>query len=213
MTIPNLSSLTPTMSLPLEDWISQNSNQSTSPNPRTVDIPLDSLEGNTKTFKKIMQKNNSKYYGGENTLAYIIGELMDNVYEHSQFSRAYVLGLVNPLIKYSEIAIFDNGITIGGSFHNYGMLFYGAEAIVQAINGESSKDSYERGRGLGSIFRIIIQGLKGQLFIVSGYGAIFIEPSRSIRYDITTKNRLDGTLISLRVPYPSTELDIFSYVS
>jgi hypothetical protein len=118
-----------------------------------------------------------------------------------------MLGRENHSFGYSDLSIFDNGITIRGSFNNYGMVgFDESEAIVRAINGLSSKESTERGHGLGSTFRLVINGLKGHLFIVSGSGAIFISPDKKIQYNVTSKNRLEGTLVSIRAPHSSHEI-------
>lgn len=212
---PKFESLSPTMLLPLQDWVL---NKTTDPNitklfdPTVTNIPVDSRFGN-RTFQEIMGKYNSKNFGGENVFAYLIAELTDNIYEHSKFSNGLLLGRENSSFGYSDLSIFDNGITILGSFHNHGMMgFDESEAIVRAINGLSSKQSTERGHGLGSTFRLVINGLRGQLLIVSGAGAIFISPDKKIQYNVTQKNRLEGTLVSIRAPRPPGDLDIFDYV-
>jgi hypothetical protein len=213
--IPNFKLLTPTMALPLQDYfvnrISHRPELETSLDPHVITIPID--ETKSRTYDDFKRTNNPENYGGENVLSYVIGELSDNIYQHSKFSYGLTLGRETLERGYCELAIFDDGITIAGSLEGSGMSFdESTEPIVRAINGLSSKDSDERGQGLGSIFRLLIRGLSSELFIASGSGAIFVDPMMRIRFSIIGRNRLGGTLISTRIPYPCPKIDIYDYL-
>lgn len=204
----------PTALLPLTDLFRRSfslTKQRKLFDPAITIIPTDKNQSNN-IYSKIIANNSAKNYGGENVFSYIIAEWTDNVYEHSNFTYGSVLGKENASIGFSELAIYDDGITIQGSFENNGMIFQGSEVIVNAINGISSKQNSERGHGLPSTFKLIICGLKGQLSIVSGHGAIFSDPYKKILYNVTSKNYLEGTLVSARIPYPSPQIEIYDYL-
>ena len=89
-----------------------------------------------------------KNYGGENTFKYLVGEMVDNIYQHSEFNNAMVMAQKYPRKKYADICFIDDGISINGSFKKKGILLEEDYiAIEEAINGLSTKDK-DRGTGL-----------------------------------------------------------------
>ena len=180
-------------------------------------IPLARLPSNEDDASSVLQslyeiqKDDLSAFGGEMAFKYVIGELVDNIYEHSEFSIAFVMAQRYPKLGYLELAFIDNGITIQGSYKSHGMQFKPWEAIIQAMNGLSTK-SEERGWGLRTSIKIFQQGLKGQILIVSGGGAIHLGGSKIEQYKLTRNQLMKGTLISLRVPYPSPIVDIYKYI-
>lgn len=158
-----------------------------------------------------VQKDDNSAFGGEIAFKYVISELVDNIYQHSKFRTALVLAQRYPTLGYLELAFIDNGITIHGSYRNYGLLFEPWEAIVEALNGVSTKDS-DRGWGLRSSTEIFKDGLKGEILIASGGGAVFLDRNKILQYKLSEEQRLDGTLISMRVPYPCPLVSIHQYI-
>ena len=82
-----------------------------------------------------------------NPLKFIFHELIANIYDHSQFKNAYVMGKNDN--DYYEFSFLDDGITIPQSLKklNY-PLKNNCDAIIKAINGLSSKNEFgyiERG--------------------------------------------------------------------
>lgn len=180
--------------------------------PHIIEIPPN-VSASVASFQIVSNRTNANDFGGSNAFVYVLAELTDNVYEHSHFSRGSIMTGSYYDRGYCDFSIFDNGISIMKSFSNEGMRFkQDSEAIVCAINGLSSKKDLDRGHGLGSTIRIFLEALRGQVFIVSGSGAVFLQGTSHIRYDITTQNVLDGTLITMRAPYPSEPVDIYRYV-
>ena len=180
-------------------------------------IPIVSLPIKKDESDKILQyiyklHNDGKDYGGENAFKYLIGELVDNMYEHSQFNNALVLAQRYDKKGFVEICFFDDGITIAGSFLNKEIKFEDSKAIVEALNGLSSKNK-DRGYGLSSNLNIFIKGLCGDMLIVSGAGAVFVSKTMQKIYKLKEINSLKGTLISIRIPYPAKEIDIYEYLS
>lgn len=177
-----------------------------------VNIPTYQL-GAEQVFSTIMTNNDPNNYGGNNAFLYMLAEVIDNVYQHSGFSNGSAAAYVSPSRRFSDLSIFDDGITIRKRLHDTGMLFsHDSEAIVYAINGLSSKPGRERGYGLRTTAKLVIDALNGQLFIMSGSGAVYASRDIKERYDFGNKDHLAGTLITFRVPYPCGPVDIFKYV-
>ncbi len=167
---------------------------------------------NMNIFRRVhgLQETDEKTIcGGENSFMYLVSELVDNIYQHSNFSYASMMAQKNQTRL--SLCFFDNGITIPKSFEKNGMIFQDSEAIVCAVNGLSSKPGIERGFGLGTSVKIL-NALNSQIFIASGLGAIFLHGQRHIRYNLIPKQELKGTLIALRIPYPTQEIDIYQYI-
>jgi len=149
--------------------------------------------------------------GGEHAFKYLLSELIDNIYQHSEFGCANVMAQKYPRLKFVEIAVFDNGISIPGRFEKSGIVSDDCNAIIDAINGLSTKDR-ERGFGLGSCAKIFTQGIMGEILLVSRKGAIYLKKHNVIAYKLEDNNKLKGTLISVRVPISPKIVDIYAYV-
>lgn len=151
--------------------------------------------------------------GGENAFSYLIGELVDNIYEHSEFNRAWVAAQAYFNVGHRDICFFDNGITMSGCFKKHDIKCDGGhDAIKQAING-TSKKSKERGYGLSSNMNMVTKGMNGQILIISGDGGMEITPEQKPQpYYLAKDYELLGSMISVRIPYPVSVVDIFDYV-
>ncbi|MGH9877773.1 MAG: hypothetical protein ACREBU_14655 [Nitrososphaera sp.] len=180
-------------------------------------IPLVRLPSNVKEASSVLQsvyevqKDDRSAFGGEIAFKYVVAELVDNIYEHSKFKLAFVMAQRYPRLGYLELAFLDNGITIQGNYREHGMKFKPWEAIVEALNGRSTK-SQERGWGLMTSIRIFREGLGGRILIVSGGGALYLDSSNTFQYKLRRDLHMKGTLISMRVPYPSRVVDIYKYL-
>lgn len=159
-----------------------------------------------------IQRNDSSAFGGELAFKYVVNELVDNIYQHSKFKIAFVMAQRYPVKKFVELAFMDDGITIQGSYKEHNKKFGPIQSIIKALNGLSTK-SEERGWGLRSSIKLFREGLKGQILIVSGAGAVYLDGSKQQQYRLSKAHRMDGTLISLRVPYPSPIVDIYKYIA
>ena len=155
-----------------------------------------------------------KEYGGENAFKYLVGELVNNIYEHSEFTTALVMAQRYKTKKFVEICFFDDGITIPGSFQKKGMGFKeDSEAIMKAINGLSTKGP-ERGYGLSTNFKIFTVGLAGEILLASGGGAVYAKQNFQKIYKLQEQYRLEkGTLIAVRIPFPATGVNIYEFIN
>jgi hypothetical protein len=180
-------------------------------------LPLVSLPQQKEDSDRILQRlyqmyNNGRDCGGENAFKYLIGEIADNIYEHSEFSNSLVMAQVYPTKGFMDICFFDDGITIHGCFKKHGMKRRSdCLAIEQAINGASTKD-VTRGFGLNTTMKIFTQGIEGQMLIVSGKGAFQLSKRDQQPYDLDRKLKLKGTMVGVRIPYPSSEVNMYEYL-
>ncbi len=75
----------------------------------------------------------------------------------------------------------------------------------------STKAGRERGFGLSSNVEMF-RDLGGQILIVSGFGAVYVDGQSIIPYRLTPQNKMDGTLISLRIKDESRIVNIYEYL-
>lgn len=74
----------------------------------------------------------------KNEINFIVHELRNNIYEHSQFSKGLVIG--KSYNDFKDISFIDNGINIANSLKNTNNSFKNdCDAIIKAINGLSTK--------------------------------------------------------------------------
>ncbi|MBI3033248.1 sensor histidine kinase [Candidatus Woesearchaeota archaeon] len=155
---------------------------------------------------------NGKEYGGENVFKYLVSELVDNIYQHSEFHNALVMAQRYDKKGFVEICFFDDGITIPGSFQKAGLIFNDHEAIVRAVNGLSTK-SKDRGYGLSTNLDIFTKGMNGEVLIVSRAGALYIGKNLEKLYILKQIYTLEGTLISIRIPLPAPKVDLYEHLN
>ena len=180
-------------------------------------VPIMYLPEDERDARDIISKlqilyGNGKDYGGINAFNFLIDELIDNIYTHSDFSVASVMAQRYEKKGFVEISIFDDGISIPGCFEKHGIILDDCTAVIKAVNGLSTK-SKTRGFGLNSTTNIYVNGLSGELLLVSRNGALYKNQKEEKLFNLTSGYDLSGTLISIRVPYPVPEVDIHAYIS
>ncbi len=152
--------------------------------------------------------------GGTNALQYFIGELVDNIYQHSQFSTAYITAQKYSKLRFLEFCIVDNGITIPQSYEDNGTLIENDKvALDYALQGISTKKDKERGCGLRTSINLLTSGMSGTCLIVSrraGLGANKFEGVST--FNLAEENIYQGTLISITVPLQRKEVEIYDYI-
>lgn len=228
----------PTQLLPLGVFIKENKNiKIIPPKSKSVSVYLSTIRENKisegKSYLPIMQlpssesfvneslkefyksNNLSKEYGGESAFKYTVGELVDNVYQHSGFKNAFVMAQSYQKKGFIEICFCDDGITIPGSLKKAGLVFGKDEhdkAIAEAINGLSAKKDKERGFGLWSNLNLVSKGLNGEFLVISGGGAVFVNKLGQKLFKLQTPNYFNGTLVSIRVRNQSKEVNLYDFV-
>lgn len=177
-------------------------------------IPLCSFamtNSNKDKFGSILQHiitKQANIQSGGSSLSYLISELFDNIYEHSQSKNGYVFSQYLEREGYIDLCIADTGITIFNSFKNAGLYQIEidgkeSEALKLANEGYSTKnrpDAENRGYGIPTSKKMLVEGMKGAFFMLSG-GA-FHRYENGANYYVNLKNmfRWDGTIVLLRIP-------------
>lgn len=165
---------------------------------RWLDETTDNSEELTKDILQIIQPKKEM----SQALKYIFYELINNVYDHSKFDNGFVIGQNYPRTNNNDFSFMDNGISIPGSFKNYGFNFKNdCEAIIKAVNGLSTKHGEEfigRGTGLNTVINIVTQGANGNVIIASGTGVVEITKSQVYAKHVP-ENYIGGTLVGLRL--------------
>lgn len=224
----------PTLLLPLGVFIRQNKNiRVTPPKDSSVSSYFDIITETNKTdgnksyipiikvpeskdkSDTILEKlgNFAADCGGITSLGYFIGELVDNIYQHSSFSTAYVMAQKYQSMGFLEFCLIDNGISIPQSYENVGIPIKNDKvALDYALEGKSTKKNTERGRGLRDSIKLITLGMNGVCLIVSRKGGLRASHEEKASFDIYEKNIYEGTLISINVPFQEKEVCIYEYI-
>lgn len=177
-----------------------------------LNLPEKQSELSDLTQKLEKFHNKGIDYGGRNAFNYLITELINNIYDHSKFNNASVMAQRYEKKEFIEISIYDDGISIPTCFEEHGFSFpHDSYAIADALNGISTKGE-GRGYGLGTTANLYVNGIGAELMIVSRNGALYKKPDNEILYKLKSSYNLNGTLITIRVPYPTSEVNIYKYI-
>lgn len=147
----------------------------------------------------------------------LIGELIDNILEHSDAQNVYVLSQYWPRNSTCEICIMDDGQGLLGSLAAVGRdVSNSADAITKIVEQcLSAKDEYGdiyRGTGLKMARKAVTcSNLSGEFLIASGDSAYF-ESFNSGNTLVNLSNySLSGTMIMLKFKQPSHPLNIYEF--
>lgn len=147
-------------------------------------------------------------YGGQQVLYHIINELINNVYNHTSFeegyaSQGYTYAQEYPKGKALDICVMDDGLSIPGRFKKSNIKYNDScHAIEMAINKTSTvkDDKHDRGNGLWTTLKLVIEANKGEALIVSGSGCLHIKSKNNYNYILLKNHNIfKGTLITLRL--------------
>jgi len=205
----------PPKSYPAANYIETVMNPSSSNLMKTY-VPIVSLPKNYRDSDEPMKKifamqRNKDHFGGESAFKYVVSELVDNIYQHSRFTRALIMGQRFDAKGFIDLSFYDNGITIPETFREKGFGHEASHAIREALNGVSTKDN-DRGFGLRTSLNLFTTGLGAEFFIASGNGAVFSDNKGNELYRLTEDAGIKGTLITIRIPKITPKIDIYDYV-
>jgi hypothetical protein len=141
-------------------------------------------------------------------LSYFLGELICNISQHSESKVGYIFSQYLHMERCVDICIADSGITIYGSYKKKNMYLdeignNEAIALKKANEGYSTKglpEAENRGYGIITSKKMLVDGLKGSFFMLSGgafhrhdnNGSIFIKLPPTIKWN--------GTITLMRIP-------------
>lgn len=150
-------------------------------------------------------------------LKYMVEETLDNITEHSESERGYLFAQAYPQKGYLDICLADNGITLLGSYKKLvdNEILSDSEAIRAANRGISSKnlpDAENRGYGIQTSKKMLVEGLNGQFMMISG-GCIYLKSKKYDNiYNMPDGLRWNGTIVALRIPYDSSNFNYVNYL-
>lgn len=175
-----------------------------------------SQEDFTRVLEALRQLGPKSVLAGKNWNAYgyVIAELVDNIYDHSEFKNAFVMAQRYGRSGIVELCFLDDGITIPGRLAKSGVVFAKSshyKAILKAIKGFSTKPETGRGYGLSTNVEMFRDN-GGEVLVISGSGAIYVDKGAVIPYRLSTMRELQGTLISLRVKDSAKHLNVYDYL-
>lgn len=149
-------------------------------------------------------KNQLKFSEKERMpLAYFLGELTDNINEHSLAAEGYVFAQYYPSSNYLDLCICDAGQGILQSYLNNPKFDpkTEVEAIQLALSGKSTKDRAEaRGFGITTTRNMLVNGLRDRLFLWSGNTTFLQTANKEAIVNIDGNGHFQGTFITLRLP-------------
>lgn len=186
-------------------------------------VSLKHFPNNLSNKNQVNEEANSLLHSIENKLPdnfgssikYILGELADNIDEHSNFTFASLLAQYYPQKEYFDMAVLDNGITIPFNFEKNKIIFKtDSDAIKKAIFGEvtTKKNEKMRGYGLKSCKEISMDEIKGELYIISRKGMVILKTGEPQQFYDLEDVSFDGTLLYFRLPSPKKKVNIYPYL-
>lgn len=141
-------------------------------------------------------------------LAFFLGELICNMTQHSRGEYGYVYSQYLRREGCINLVLADDGITVFGSYvksNKYLEDIDGndATALRLACEGKSTKDrplAESRGFGLSTSKKMLVEGLHGSFFMLSG-GAFHRHNDTGSAYINLPKNIYwNGTIILMKIP-------------
>lgn len=150
-------------------------------------------------------------------LKYMVEETLDNITEHSKSKRGFIMAQAYPRKGYLDICMADNGVTLLGSYKKLAdnEIVDDLEAIKAANRGISSKNLPEaenRGYGIQTSKRMLVEGLGGQYLMISGSCLYLKSPGHDNVYSVPDGLRWNGTIVALRIPVDSSQFNYVNYL-
>lgn len=136
-------------------------------------------------------------------LKYLIGEAMDNVVDHSGVQNGWIMVQNYPQKGFLDVCILETGIGLLGSYQKFDFkdIETDIQALEQAINGKSTKQITEtRGYGIDTSRRMLVDGLKGKYFLLSGSAMYIYTSDFEQIVPLTGHINWHGTMLALRIP-------------
>jgi len=146
-----------------------------------------------KVLKCVAEKYRSNFL---QTLKYSTSELLANIKEHAKIDSYWIFAQCWSK-NICEICIADAGIGYKKSYEGTRFAATTHEmAIVNAMDGKSSKSDTERGTGLRSIIKLVTES-NGEIGIMSGDAFISITKNKIVPFRLPLQWK--GSLISLKL--------------
>lgn len=146
-------------------------------------------------------------------LGIFLGEMIDNVEEHSQAHELWILSQYWQRLGELEICLLDDGIGFYNSYKSANITVKDhLEAIDKAVKGISTKKIEGQGYGINrSIYLITESSLNGEFLIISGNAAYFKKSKEMGKLFFLDKIVWRGVIIMIKVKKPYSPINIYKY--
>ncbi len=138
-------------------------------------------------------------------LAYLLSEIVCNINQHSCSQYGYIYAQYLKAEGSIDIVIADDGITVYGSYIRNGKYLdeigdSEALALSKANDGYSTKDLPQRGFGLRTSREMLVKGMGGDFFMLSGSAFYRLSNEKKDVVELPKTLRWDGTIVLMRIP-------------
>lgn len=135
-------------------------------------------------------------------LSHIMSEAIDNIVDHAKIDNGFLMVQNYSTKGFLDVCIADTGIGILQTYKNYGYnhIKTDSEAIDNALHGKSTKDMKERGFGISTSRKMLVEGLGGNYFIFSGSAFYIWTKQQETILNVKSSFAWKGTMLALRIP-------------
>ena len=172
-----------------------------------------SAERLEELFSQLVYRQLNPKVSSKQAVYYPIGELVTNIFEHSQSDRGFLFGQYYSKNECLDICILDRGIGIAASYEKRKEVSLDdTAAIERALQGESTKDEEgERGYGLWTSKQMVCEGLGGDFALISNKALYYAKKDNEKSAELPDFN-WPGVVISYRIPRPTEPIDHTKYI-
>jgi hypothetical protein len=153
-----------------------------------------------------------------NTFGFLLGELLDNIEEHSEAENVYLFAQYWSKTNSCEVCLLDDGIGLYGSLKKAGRdVKDSADSLKKVLEmGLSAKEGYSdliRGTGIKNTRAAITnKEINGEFMIMSGNISFLHSASNGQSFFNFTEYSWKGTLVLMKLNKPITTFNLYNYV-
>lgn len=154
----------------------------------------------------ITQDYTEEVNGCVSALTYPINEIVENVSSHSACDFGTVLVQHYPSRSMIDICVADDGISIPGSFDDFGIEYESHEDAIRkaAVDGVSTREGDEHGDsgfGLRTTIAMVCEGTGGSAMISSGDCTMYRNSTGGLQRR-SSRHSWSGTVFAARLQFP-----------
>lgn len=166
------------------------------------------IDSVTSALQKIIQTQAKLPAKFVSPLSYLISELTTNIHDHSQSPHGFMFSQYLSREGCINLCIADTGVSIYGSFLSSGkfdidQLQNEGDVLNMALNHHSTKnlnDQENRGFGLPTTKNMLVDGMGGAFFILSGNAFHRHDPNEKKTAQLPRGFEWQGTIVLLKIP-------------
>lgn len=155
-------------------------------------------------------------------ISLLLAELIDNITEHSKSDEGFLFCQRMPKSGMLYVMICDTGRSIYSSYASDlrycdKLTDQESSGLILALKGKSTKnlpDGENRGYGISKSRKLVVEGMGGEFFILSGASFARHDLTGETVFDLPQDIRWNGTAVLLKIPtFVPDDLNIYEYIS